>query len=274
MDKLAVNINLEGTGNEGLIIGGLKGFVDGSLGSHTAAFFEPFSDKANDTGLLVNSKEDLYSWISNADKEDMHILVHAIGDRAISMLLDIYEQAENENGEKDRRFRIEHSQHIAPKDFKRFHELNVIASMQPYHAIDDGRWAEKVIGPERIKTTYAFKSLLENDVKLAFGSDWYVAPPSPIKGIYAAVTRRTLDGKNPGGWVPSQKISLEEALNAYTINGAYASFEENLKGSIEKGKRADIVILEKNLFEIPNDEIFNVQIFKTIVGGKIVYNSN
>ncbi len=272
-DKLKVKLSLEGNGDEWLRIGGLKGFVDGSLGSHTALFFEPYSDKPGDTGLLVNSKDDLFNWISNADKEGMHIIVHAIGDSAISLLLDIYERVESENGLKDRRFRIEHSQHIAQKDFKRFRDMQIIASMQPYHAIDDGRWAEKLIGPERIKTTYAFRTLLDHDVIIAFGSDWYVAPPSPIEGIYAAVTRRTLDGKNPNGWVPEQKISIEEALKAYTINGAYASFEERIKGSIERGKLADMVILQENIFEIPPEKINEVKIEVTIVGGKIVYSS-
>ncbi|MFA6946035.1 MAG: amidohydrolase family protein, partial [Pedobacter sp.] len=192
-------------------------------------------------------------------------------DKAIEEQLNIFERVEKENGKHDRRFRIEHAQHIAPEDLRRFKTLNVIASMQPYHAIDDGRWAEKVIGPERIKTTYAFKSLLDNEAVLAFGSDWFVAPPTPIEGIYAAVTRRTLDDKNQGGWVPEQKISLEQALKAYAYNSAYASFDENNKGILKKGYLADFVILDQNLFDIKAEAIRDVKVMKTFAGGKLVF---
>ena len=198
-------------------------------------------------------------------------MVHAIGDRAINTLLNIYEKVNNENGEKDRRFRIEHAQHIAVNDIPRFAKLGVIPSMQPYHAIDDGRWAEKVIGPERIKTTYAFRSLLDADARVAFGSDWFVAPPIPIMGIYAAVTRRTLDDLNPDGWVPQQKISVEQALTAYTKNAAYASFDENSKGSLEPGKLADFVIIDQDLTRIDPVRIKEARIMQTFVGGKSVY---
>jgi predicted amidohydrolase YtcJ len=197
--------------------------------------------------------------------------VHAIGDRAINTQLDIFERVAKENGAKDRRFRIEHAQHIAPGDIPRFRALGVIPSMQPYHAIDDGRWAEKVIGHERARTTYAFRSLLDAGARVAFGSDWYVAPPTPLEGIYAAVTRRTLDDKNPDGWIPEQKITVEDALRAYTMGGAYASFEEGLKGSLERGKLADIVILDRDLTRIPAETIRDARVMYTIVGGRIVY---
>src|SRR5256885_15197827 len=210
-------------------MGWLKDIVDGSRGSHTAAMLQPFTDAPADTGLLVNTPQDLYTWTSNADKSNLHVIVHAIGDRAISLQLNIFERVEREDGEKDRRFRIEHAQHIAPADVPRFGQLGVIPSMQPYHAIDDGRWAEKVIGPERAKTTYAFRSLEDTGARLAFGSDWPVAPATPLEGIYAAVTRRTLDDKNPNGWIPEQKISVEDALRAYTLDAAYATFEEKDK---------------------------------------------
>jgi predicted amidohydrolase YtcJ len=272
--KLEQLVDSVGWGDEWLRFGLLKGFVDGSLGSHTAAFLEPFTDAPNDTGLLVNTADDLYVWISAADKAGLHVMTHAIGDRAIRMLLDIYERVALENGERDRRFRMEHAQHIHPADMGRFAVLGVIASMQPYHAIDDGRWAEKVIGAERIKTTYAFRSLLDNDAHLAFGSDWFVAPPTPMDGIYAAVTRRTLDGKNQDGWVPEQRISVEEALRAYTIGAAYASFEEHLKGSLEPGKLADFVILEEDITKIDPAAIRNVAVDMTVVGGKIVFARN
>ena len=252
-------------------IGGLKGFVDGSLGSHTAAFYQPFSDAPKDKGFFVNTAEDLYKWIAAADKAQLHVIVHAIGDRANGTLLDIYERVARENGPRDRRFRIEHAQHLAPADIPRFKTLGVIASMQPYHAIDDGRWAEKVIGPERIKTTYAFRSLLDAGATLAFGSDWYVAPPTPLEGIYAAVTRRTIDDKNPGGWVPEQKITVEEALRAYTSAAAYASFEETRKGTIAPGMLADVVVIDRDLRSIPPEQIRDAKVVRTIVNGKTVF---
>ncbi|MEP2668111.1 MAG: amidohydrolase [Cyclobacteriaceae bacterium] len=268
---LATKIKEEGRGNKWLKIGGLKGFVDGSLGSHTAAFFEPFTDTPSDSGFFTNSPEKLYEWISAADKEDLHLIIHAIGDKAINTLLNIFEKVEQENGVKDRRFRIEHAQHFLKEDFSRLSSLNVIPSVQPYHAIDDGRWAEKVIGPERIKTTYAFRSLFDTGVKVVFGSDWFVAPPTPLEGIYAAVTRRTLDDLNPDGWVPEQKITVEEALRAYTINAAYASFDEEIKGSLEPGKLADFVIIDQDLTKIKPEQIREAKILQTFVGGKSVF---
>ena len=261
----------DGRGDAWFRVGGLKGFVDGSLGSHTAAFHEPFTDAPNDRGLFVNTPENLYIWISNADKAQLQVIVHAIGDRANKTLLDIYERVERENGGRDRRFRIEHAQHLAPADIPRFKTLGVIASMQPYHAIDDGRWATKVIGPERSKTTYAFRSLLDAGAQLAFGSDWYVAPPTPLEGIYAAVTRRTIDDKNPGGWVPEQKITVEEALKAYTLGGAYSSFDEQQKGTIAPGMLADLVVIDRDLRSIPPEQIRDAHVLRTIVNGKTVF---
>lgn len=256
--------------DEWLRIGGLKGFVDGSLGSRTAAFFEPFADAPSERGLFVNEPEDLYRWIQGADKAGLQVMVHAIGDRAIHALLDIYERVAQENGARDRRFRVEHAQHLAARDVPRFAQLNVIASMQPYHAIDDGRWAERYIG-ERIATTYAFRDLLDHGAHLAFGSDWFVAPPTPLDGIYAAVTRRTLDDKNPGGWVPAQKISVEEALRAYTAGAAYAAFDEQSKGILAAGYLADFVVLDRNLFEIPPERIRDANVDLTVVDGKVVF---
>ncbi|HWA35569.1 MAG TPA: amidohydrolase, partial [Cyclobacteriaceae bacterium] len=261
----------EGKGDKWLRIGLLKGFVDGSLGSHTAAFFKPFTDSPKDSGFFITPEKDLYEWASAADKAGLQVTIHAIGDKAINTLLNIFERIEKENGEKDRRFRIEHAQHIYPDDIKRFAELKVIASMQPYHAIDDGRFAERLIGPERIKTTYAFGSLMKANATVAFGSDWFVAPPTPLEGIYAAVTRRTLDDKNPDGWVPEQKITVDEALKAYTLNAAYASFEEKIKGSLEKGKLADFVILDQDITKIAPEKIRDVKVLVTVVGGKSVY---
>ncbi|MDL5046367.1 amidohydrolase family protein [Oscillatoria amoena NRMC-F 0135] len=237
-------------------------------------FFEPFTDTPDDAGFFVTSEDEMYRRIKSADSAGLQVMTHAIGDKAIHTLLNIYERVAKENGVRDRRFRVEHAQHIHPDDIKRFAQLQVIPSMQPYHAIDDGRWAEKIIGYERCKTTYAFRSLFDANAKPAFGSDWFVAPPTPLEGIYAAVTRRTLDDKNPDGWVPEQKVMVEEALKAYTVNAAYASFEENLKGSIEPGKLADFVILEKNITEIDPVEIRFVKVLKTVVGGSTVYTAS
>jgi predicted amidohydrolase YtcJ len=264
-------LGADGRGDHWLRIGALKGFVDGSLGSHTAAFEQPFTDAPRDRGFFVNTPEDLYTWISAADKAGLHVVVHAIGDRANAMLLDTYARVEQEDGPRDRRFRIEHAQHLAAPDIPRFAALGVIPSMQPYHAIDDGRWAEKVIGPERIKTTYAFRSLLDARARLAFGSDWPVAPATPIEGIYAAVTRRTLDDRHPDGWVPEQRITVEEAVRAYTAGAAYAEFSEADKGRLTPGLLADFVILDRDLFSIPPEEIRQAQVTLTVVGGRVVY---
>jgi predicted amidohydrolase YtcJ len=270
-EQLRDTVASRGHGDEWVRIGGLKGFVDGSLGSHTAAMLRPFDDAPKDSGLLVTSPESLYARTSGADKAGLHVMVHAIGDRAIRIQLDNYARVEKENGPRDRRFRIEHAQHIAPSDIPRFGTLGVVASMQPYHEMDDGRWAEPIIGHERSKTTYAFKSILDSGARLAFGSDWSVAPATPIEGIYGAVTRETLDGKHPGGWIPEQKISVEDALRAYTSGAAYASFEEQIKGTLENGKLADFVLIDRDLTRIPPDSIRSAHIMQTIVGGRVVY---
>lgn len=269
--RLRDTVQKNGTGDKNIRIGGLKGYVDGSLGSHTAAFLKPFTDAPSDSGLLVTPIQTLYNQTSGADKAGLQVMVHAIGDRAIHEQLNIFERVAGENKDRDRRFRIEHAQHIAPADISRFGSLKVIASMEPYHAIDDGRWAEPLIGPERIKTTYAFRNLLDTKAVIAFGSDWFVAPPTPLEGIYAAVTRRTLDDKNPNGWVPEQKITVEEALKAYTSAAAYASFDEKIKGSLQSGKLADFVLLDKDITRIAPETIRDVKVIMTVVGGKVVY---
>jgi predicted amidohydrolase YtcJ len=269
--RLADEIKQRGRGDEWLKIGGLKGYVDGSLGSHTAALLEPFDDAPKDRGLLVNSAEDLETWTAAADAAGLQVAVHAIGDRANRVQLDVFERVAKQNGPRDRRFRIEHAQHIAPEDVPRFGKLGVIASMQPYHAIDDGRWAERLIGARRSETSYAFRSLLDNNGVLAFGSDWYVAPATPLEGIYAAVTRRTLDGKHPEGWVPSQKISVEESLRAYTADAEFAGFSEKSLGSLQPGKLADLVIVDRNLFETPGEDLAKAEVILTMVGGRVTF---
>lgn len=263
--------HMDSQNDDWLKTGALKGFVDGSLGSHTAAFHQHYTDNKDDKGFFIFEKEALYNWISAADKANLHVMVHAIGDRANHELLNIYESVIQENGPKDRRFRIEHAQHLAPEDIPRFNKLGVIPSMQPYHAIDDGRWAEDYIGPERIKTSYAFNAFGASNPLIAFGSDWAVAPAAPLQGIYAALTRQTLDGKNPDGWVPEQKISLEQALNAYTNNAAYAAFDEDIKGSLEVGKYADFAVLSENLFQIAPETIKTVEVLATFVAGEQVF---
>lgn len=272
--RLRDDIDRYGSGDDWLDVGMLKGFVDGSLGSHTAAFIEPYDDAPGDRGLFVNSAEDLHDWVRGADRAGLQVAVHAIGDRAIRTQLDIYEQVAQENGPRDRRFRIEHAQHIAPDDIARFGTLRVIASMQPYHAVDDGRWAEGLIGAERAKTTYAFRSLIDTGARLTLGSDWFVAPPTPLEGIDAAVNRRTLDGKNPGGWVPEQKIAVAEALRGYTADAAYAVFAETTKGTIRKGMLADLTIVDRDLLEIAASELNQARVVATVVGGVVAYRAN
>jgi len=261
-------------GSSLLRTGALKSFADGSLGSTTAYFFQPYTDDPKTRGLLTDEMQPLSKMrerLVGADKAGLQLCVHAIGDEAISLVLDLYQDVLKSNGEKDRRWRIEHAQHMAPKDFDRFARLGVIASVQPYHAIDDGRWAERRIGPERIKTTYAFRTFLNHGVRLALGTDWDVAPLNPLLTIYAAVTRATLDGKNPNGWMPEQKLSVAEAVQAYTMGSAYAEFQENNKGSITPGKLADMVILGDDIFAIDPKLIRDVQVETTILGGKVVW---
>ncbi len=269
--RLADEVQAKGRGDDWLRIGGLKGFVDGSIGSHTALMLEPFTDNPTDKGLMVNTPEHLYEWTSAADKAGLQVAVHAIGDRAIRMQLDIFARVAKEDGPRDRRFRIEHAQHPTFTDITRFGTVGVIASMQPYHAIDDGRFVERVIGHERGKSTYAFKAMLDAKAPLAFGSDWFVAPPLPLVGIYAAVTRRTLDDKNPGGWYPEQKITVEQALRAYTTGGAYAGFAEKDRGVLAKGMLADFVMIDKDLTTVAPETLRDAKVLLTVVGGKAVF---
>jgi len=261
-------------GSSYLRLGAVKGYADGSLGSRTAYMFEPFTDDPGNRGLLsdeMHPASAMHERLMQADAAGLQIRVHAIGDRAISMILDIFADIEKEHGYHDQRFAIEHAQHMAQKDFERFAKLHVIASMQPYHAIDDGRWAEARLGHERTRYSYAWRSFLDHGVALAFGTDWPVAPLDPILGLYAAVTRATLDGKNPRGWFPEEKITLPEAIEAYTMGAAFAEFQENEKGSITPGKLADMVILNDNIFELKPEAIRNVKVKTTILGGKVVY---
>jgi predicted amidohydrolase YtcJ len=259
-----------------LRIGAVKAFADGSVGSRTAYFYEPFLNEGNNRGLLSDEMQPISLMrdrMMTADAARVQICTHAIGDEGISTILDLYTDVAKAHGDTDRRFRIEHAQHMAAKDFERFAQLHVIASVQPYHAIDDGRFVESYIGHDRASRTYGFRTFLDHGVRLAFGTDWEVAPLDPLLTVYAAVTRATLDGKNPDGWFPEQKLTVGEAVEAYTMGSAYAEFQENEKGSITPGKLADMVLLSDDIFTIPPAKIRDVKVLKTVVGGKIVWDA-
>lgn len=259
-------------GNDFIRIGGVKGFMDGSLGSSTAKMYTPYDSDAKNTGVYVTEPGTMRSLIRSADAAGLNVCVHAIGDQANAVLLDLFADVAKQNGAKDRRFRIEHVQHLRPEDYKRFKELSVIASMQPYHVIDDGRWAEGRIGAKRCASSYAYRSLLDAGAVLAFGSDWPVAPLDVMAGIDAAVNRRTLDGKHPNGWFPEQRISVEEAVRAYTHGSAFAGFQEKDRGTITVGKYADFVLLSRDIFApTEKDKIADTKVLLTVVGGKVVF---
>ncbi|MFC0349901.1 amidohydrolase [Undibacterium danionis] len=266
-------------GSDYLRIGALKAYADGSLGSSTAYFHEPYLDALDldapqARGMLAAEMQPLDAMrerMIKADQAGLQLCIHAIGDDGIAAILDLFEDVVKANGPRDRRFRIEHAQHLAQKDFARFAKLGVIASVQPYHAIDDGRFVDKRIGHDRASRTYAFRSFLQHGVRLAIGTDWTVAPLDPMSAIYAAVTRATIDGQFPQGWYPEQKLTVAEVVQAYTMGSAYAEFQEQIKGSITVGKLADIVILSQDIFKIPPEQIKDVKIEKTMLGGKLVY---
>jgi predicted amidohydrolase YtcJ len=269
--RLRDYVSEHGRGDSRLWWGGLKAFVDGSLGSTTAWFYEPYDDEPETSAFMTTDSAELRSWIEETDAAGLHVIVHAIGDRANDWLLDVYQDVATANGPRDRRFRIEHAQHLSPGAPSRFAEQAVIASMQPYHAADDGRWAEKRIGAERIEMTYAFRSLADAGAALAFGSDWTVAPLDPVLGVDAAVTRRTIDGANPGGWVPTQRITLEETLSAYTVGAARAGFMEEEVGTLSEGMRADLVVMSADLFSLDPKGLREARVDMTVVDGRVAY---
>lgn len=268
--RVAESLSVREPGDDWVRLAGVKAYVDGSLGSSTALFFEPYADDPTTSGLLTTPEDTLRSQVGRADSAGLQVVLHAIGERANALALDIFDSVAKANGPRDRRFRIEHAQHLRMSDVPRFAAAGVIASMQPYHIIDDGRWAGKRLG-SRVSDSYVFRSLLGAGTRLAFGSDWNVAPLSPISGIYGAVTRRTWDGKNPGGWIPEQKITVEESLRAYTVSNAYAVFAEATRGMLRPGYRADLVLLDKDLFTIPASQIEQATVRVTVAGGRIVY---
>lgn len=268
---LADRVRTSGYGDDLLALRSLKAFADGSVGASTALFFQPYADDPANVGLPSDYWSKLPEWLLAADAAGLQLSVHAIGDRAIAEVLDLLERVERTNGPRDRRPRIEHDQHTHPRDFARHAPLGAIASVQPYHAIDDGRFVEKRIGRLRCASTYAFRTFLQNGVRMAFGSDWSVAPLDPILGLDAAVNRATLDGKTPEGWFPEQKLTLAEALRAYTIENAYASFMESKTGSITVGKYADLALLDRDLFAVPPSEIAKARVDLTVLAGRVVY---
>ncbi|MFN2412356.1 MAG: amidohydrolase, partial [Pyrinomonadaceae bacterium] len=259
-------------GDAMLRVGCLKAYADGSLGSTTAWFFTPYLDAPNSNGLaMAGVTTTMRKTIQEADKAGLQVRIHAIGDRANATILDHFQAVEKANGANNRRFTIEHAQHLRIEDLKRFAAQKVVASMQPFHIIDDGRWAWKRLDEKRLKGTYAFRTILDAGGVLAFGSDSPVAPLNPLLGVYAAVTRRTLDDKNPSGWIPEQKISVEETVRAFTWGSAYAEFQDNIKGTLEVGKLADFVILSDDIFSIDPVKIGEVKVVMTVVDGKVVY---
>jgi predicted amidohydrolase YtcJ len=261
-----------GFGSEKIRVGSLKAYADGSLGSTTALFFAPYKQDSTTRGLpsdiVINGQ--FQKWAFDADRHKLQLSVHAIGDSAVALVLSTFDQIVKQNPRWDRRFRIEHAQHLRPQDIERFARLGVIASVQPYHCIDDGVWAEKRIG-NRIHWTHPYKSFLDKGVKLCMGSDWPVAPLNAIFGIYAATTRQTIDGANPMGWIPKEKISVQEAIRGYTLNNAFAAFEETEKGSIQVGKLADLVVLSEDILTLPSEKIKDVKVQMTVFDGKIIF---
>ena len=270
-EKLASYVHTQGKGDDYLRWGGVKGFVDGSLGSTTAWFYEPYLDDPNSRGMNITDTNNLKRWVMGADSAGLQVVVHAIGDRANDFILDAYAAAIQKNGNKERKFRVEHAQHMRKETMQRYKELGVVPSMHPYHVVDDGVFAPKRLEDARLQGTYAFKSLLQLGVPVCFGSDWTVAPLDPLSGIYAAVTRQTSDGKNPNGWYPNEKITVDQALRCYTVNNANAVMQGNKMGMLKKGMLADLVVINQNLFKISPEKIKDAKVVMTVINGKVVY---
>jgi predicted amidohydrolase YtcJ len=260
-----------GFGDHWIRLGGVKLFADGSMGSGTALFFEPYADDPSTRGLAILRPDDLEQAVLAADAAGLQVIIHAIGDRANAEVLDALARLEAAHGVRDRRARIEHAQVVRHEDKARFARFGVIASIQPINSIDDMRWAEARIGRERCRLAYNFKSFVTAKVRIAFGTDWYVEPLDPMLGLYAAVTRQFPDGTPQGGWFPEERLTLAEAIEFYTLGSAYAEFAEERKGSLVAGKYADLVVLSRNLFEVPPREILGTTAMLTIAGGRIVH---
>lgn len=274
-----------GSGDPWIRLGGLKGHIDGIMGNSTARFYEPYDHDPSSRGrwrrLMVDAEGNFaegqfLQYMKDADAAGLQLSIHAIGDEANGLLLDYLETLRLENGDKDRRFRLVHTQVVAERDFARLGELGVIAEVQPFHLSDDMRWMEERIGAERSAGAYAFRKILDSGAHLSFGSDWPGTaaaeyPIDPRLGLYAAISRETLEGDPEGGWFPDQRLTAEEALRAYTYHSAYANFEDDLKGTLEVGKLADITVLDRNLLESSADEILEAEVLYTIIGGRVVF---
>ena len=271
LDRLQQMRTEGGTTDPWLKTGALKGFMDGALGTGTAALLAPYSDDPKNSGILESHPDDLNKMAIERDKAGFQIAFHAIGDRGNRVALDAFAAVVAANGDRDRRDRIEHAQIVAPEDFARFASLKVIASMQPSHQTTDMRWAEKRLGPERIKGAYAWKTMLDHGVRLAFGTDWPVEIINPMRGLHACITRQLPDGTPSGGWQPQEKVTIDECIRAYTARSAFAEFEDGKKGLIVPGQYADIVVLSSDVTKIPAGDILNVKVLNTIVGGRSVY---
>ena len=271
LDALVQGGVRSGLGDDWVRVGALKILSDGAMGSGTGAFFAPYADDPKTTGLLLYPVPELERMILAADAAGFQLAVHAIGDRANSIVLDAFQKAAAANGPRERRFRIEHAQVVRKADLDRFKALGVVASIQPSHCIDDMRWAEKRIGEARSHDSYNFRSFTSRGIAVAFGTDWFVEPLDPRIGVYAAVTREYVTGGPPGGWHPEEKLSLEEALDLYTRGSAFAEFAEKDKGTLEAGKLADLVVFARDLRAVPPPDILTTDVDLTVVGGRVVY---
>ncbi len=270
-EVLAAIIRDEGYGDDWVRWGGCKALMDGSLGSRTALFENPYLDDPSTSGILTNDPDNLFEMMQGADAAGLQLAIHAIGDRANNIVLDLMKQLVSVNGARDRRMRIEHAQHLQTEAILRFVDQDIIASMQPYHAIDDGRWAVNRIGPQRLNGTYAFHSLVDVGTHVAFGSDWPVAPLDPLEGIHAAVLRQTLDGKNPDGWYPEQRVNVETALKGYTYEAAYAGNCEQKMGTLAPDFSADFVVWDQDITRINPEKIRDTNVLRTIIAGRQVF---
>ncbi|HUN60942.1 MAG TPA: amidohydrolase [Candidatus Sulfotelmatobacter sp.] len=263
-----------GTTDPWLKTGALKGFLDGALGTHTAALLAPYSDDPSTSGMLLMTPEQVKTLAIERDRLGFQIAFHAIGDKANRLALDTFESLVRVNPPRDRRDRIEHAQVVAPEDIARFGSLQVIASMQPSHEMNDLRWAEARLGPERSKGAYAWNSLQKAGALLAFGTDYPVEPINPLRGLYACVTRQTAEGTPAGGWEPQEKLPLADCIRAYTSGSAYAEFMDGKKGELKPEEYADFVVLSQDLTKVTPADILKTEVLQTVVGGKTVYEKN